>query len=56
MSYNSLPRTSCAPLSAVALFITAKMQKQTKGPFTDKEIRDMWCAHVSVCVYKHTVE
>lgn len=36
MSYNSLPRTSCAPLSAVALFITTKMQKQTKGHFTDK--------------------
>ena len=36
LSYNSLPRTSCTPLSTIALFITTKMQKQTKGPFTDK--------------------
>ena len=36
LSYNSLPRTSCTPLYTVALFIAAKMQKQTKGAFTDK--------------------
>lgn len=36
LSYNSLPRTSCTPLYTIALFIAAKMQKQTKGAFTDK--------------------